>query len=130
MIDKHESSTYPGWTCDKKRKMMIDSTGRFIIFGYMHNTSLFVLEDRKNNTQLVCGNRDHAIKHAEEIKKYEADSEWRAKRKKKVNAQIEFKRVSASAGFYYWKDAAERRREREARYENFPHAFGRVTDSR
>lgn len=116
MIDKHESSTYPGWKCDKKRKMMIDSTGRFIIFGYMHNSSLFVLEDKKNNTQLVCGNRDHAIKHAEEINKYEADSEWRAKRKKKVSAQIEFRHVTASGGFYYWKkDAAKKWREQRCK---------------
>ena len=126
-----------GWTEDRKRGMLCDKTGRFRVFRAAHqpgfHPSHYMLEDRKDGTLWAFETQTLAIDHAKQVMKDEKEEEhrkWIAQQRKKVKVKIEFRRVSSSGGFYYWKNAADRKAEREARYDNFPHAFGRVTDNR
>ena len=128
----------PGWKRDYGRGMLHDETGRFRIYKSQPDTpcthygscTCYLLEDRKKKDQWVFERQEIAMQFAEKIKKDDAHSKWVEERKKKVGKQVEFRHVTSSGGFYYWKNAADRKAEREARYDNFPHAFGRVTDSR
>ncbi len=127
----------PGWKREYGRGMIHDKTDRFRIFkqspadlGKEQSGGCYLLEDRKTGRFWTFERQNLAVEFAEMIKKDEAHIKWVAERKKRVGKQVEFRHVTSAGGFYYWKNAADRKAEREARYDNFPHAFGRVTDSR
>lgn len=127
MSEKVRSVTSPGWREDRPRRMIVDSSGRFRIFRSSESggTPHYLLEDRKDGTFLAFERQGLAIAHAEMVKNDEAHCKWVAEQKKKIQAQVEFRRVSSAGGFYYWKDAAARKAAREARYDKYPHTFGR-----
>lgn len=107
-----------GWKRDNKRGMVYDKSGRFRIFKTCggNNNVTYILEDRKERKCCLFENESLAIQHAEEVKGIDAKCKWLAERKRKVNAEIEFRHVTASGGFYYWKkDAAKKWREQRCK---------------
>lgn len=109
-----------GWHRDRNRGMLYDKTGRFRIFkscgGNGSGTVCYVLEDRKENQCCLFELESLAVTHAEAVKEMDSKCRWMAERKRKVNAEIEFRHVTASGGFYYWKkDAAKKWREQRCK---------------
>lgn len=115
----------PGWKRDYGRGMLHDETGRFRIYKSQPDTpcthygicTCYLLEDRKKKDQWVFERQEIAMQFAEQIRKDEAHNKWIEERKKRVGKQVEFRHVTSSGGFYYWKDAAKRKAERAARYD-------------
>ena len=108
-----------GWKRDNKRGMVYDKSGRFRIFKACggNNNVTYILEDRKERQCCLFENESLAIQHAEEVKGIDAKCKWLAERKRKISAEVAFRHVTSSGGFYYWKDAAKRKAEMAARYD-------------
>ena len=110
-----------GWKRDNKRGMVFDKTGRFRVFRVQNReggTRYYILEDRREGQCCMFDTEDQAVRHAEEVKGIDAKCRWLAERKRKINAEVEFRHVSSSGGFYYWKNAEKRRSEREKKWKD------------
>lgn len=127
----------PGWKREYGRGMLHDETGRFRIYksqqnaqcNYYGSCACYLLEDRKKKDQWVFERQELAMQFAEKIKKDDAHSKWVAEKKKKMKKQVEFRHVTSAGGFYYWKDAANRKAERESRYDRGSHIIRRDHDN-
>ena len=107
-----------GWKRDKNRGMLYDKSGRFHIFKSCgrSNTIYYILEDKKEKQCFLFELESLAVTHAEAVKEMDSKCKWIAERKRKINAEVEFRHVTASGGFYYWKkDAAKKWREQKCK---------------
>lgn len=127
----------PGWKRDYGRGMLHDKTGRFRIYksqssapnNYYGAYGYYLLEDRKKRDYWVFEKQEIAMQFAEKIREDDAHSKWVAERKKKIEKQVEFRHVTSAGGFYYWKNAADRRAERESRYDGGTRIIRRDNDN-
>ena len=99
----------PGWKYDQDRRMLQDEAGRFRIFLSGNNIKLYLLEDRAIHKYFVFESLTLACQHAEQVRGDEEEIKRITEKKKKIRMDVEFRHVSASGGFYYWKPAAARK---------------------
>ena len=99
----------PGWEYDTNRKMLKDKAGRFRIFKSQVDPHMYVLEDRATKKCLVFETLTFACSHAEMVRNDEEEIKQLKEKKKKVRMDVEFRHVSSSGGFYYWKPEAARK---------------------